>query len=696
MTLSSNGFKLSFRLSFSPVTPRSRGSSGAPDYGNDFVFVMRTTEPGEAVTIPCQNTGTFNAEIDWGDGTTTSVATYNSAGLSHEYATAGEHVIRVSGQFPNIYFNNGGDKDKLRKVIQLGDVGWTRLLGAFYGCFASGTYDDDYFTTGPCDTSQVVIMQDAMRGWTAVTTAPNLEGMSASNNAVFRAMFRDSPGVALGLDLAHWATGAGLDFWDMFNGVDGAPIPLSAGIHNFNLAAATNLINFAAGAQFTTEAYDAILIAWAAQEPPSGLSVNFGTSTCTKGGAAEAARTELIEAYGWTIVDSDSRDTIDVGGPTNVVMIGASIINSICDTAPKRAELERLLRQNGILGTVYDRANGGETSVDLNNRIDSVIAEFSGQEANTLYVMHTLGNNVSQSGPYPGGFTSGSASFRAIIEKIQASGSQVIASTITYRIPPASNPTAPYNDGIVIPITAELTPELMRAGRPALDLYELTFNNQSTWYSADGIHPNEVGQQMTREYIAEVVGGVVVQTGMPDAEDYIQDVVIRFGRSTPGFMGGNNSLVEQDTALTELYESDGVTQVAAPVSIIASNFDGTNTTGKGNPGDTSISLTNNDLLTAFLYTDNNTPSTVSIVGVDPLGTYTVSITGSRNTTGPLIGDYTIGGVTKQLDASLEPPPIVTFEDVSGYDILQDGLAVMRQLGSTFAYLSGMRLTRQND
>jgi len=37
--------------------------------------------------------------------------------------------------------------------------------------------------------------------------------------------------------------------------------------------------------------------------PQSNMSVHFGNSQYTAGGAAEAARTSLINTYGWTITD---------------------------------------------------------------------------------------------------------------------------------------------------------------------------------------------------------------------------------------------------------------------------------------------------------------------------------------------------------------------------------------------------------
>ena len=97
-----------------------------------FIFKITTTGSPQTFTIPCQNVGTFNATIDWGDGgPTSSITAYNDADLAHSYATAGQYTITITGTFPNIFFNNGGDRLLVDEVVDLGDVGWENLNSAF-------------------------------------------------------------------------------------------------------------------------------------------------------------------------------------------------------------------------------------------------------------------------------------------------------------------------------------------------------------------------------------------------------------------------------------------------------------------------------------------------------------------------------------------------------------------------------------
>jgi len=67
-----------------------------------------------------------------------------------------------------------------------------------------------------------------------------------------------------------------------------------------SLTTGTNMFNASA---LGTANYDATLIGWAAQSITNAVTVDFGNSQYTLGGAAEAARNTLVSTYGWTITD---------------------------------------------------------------------------------------------------------------------------------------------------------------------------------------------------------------------------------------------------------------------------------------------------------------------------------------------------------------------------------------------------------
>ncbi len=100
----------------------------------DFVTIWQTNNPGtsmpDQITIPTTGIG-YDYTVDWGDGNTDMNVTGD---ITHTYATAGRYIVTISGDFPRIYFNNGGDKEKIIAVDNWGDQAWASMEAAFYGC----------------------------------------------------------------------------------------------------------------------------------------------------------------------------------------------------------------------------------------------------------------------------------------------------------------------------------------------------------------------------------------------------------------------------------------------------------------------------------------------------------------------------------------------------------------------------------
>jgi hypothetical protein len=70
-----------------------------------------------------------------GDGAPSRhVTAYNDANATYDYGVAFSGQITITGKCGGFFFNNGGDKLKVKSVDNWGDVGFDRLDGAFYGC----------------------------------------------------------------------------------------------------------------------------------------------------------------------------------------------------------------------------------------------------------------------------------------------------------------------------------------------------------------------------------------------------------------------------------------------------------------------------------------------------------------------------------------------------------------------------------
>ena len=277
----------------------SDGVSVPPDaYTTEFAMIVATTTASETFTIPCQNVGTFNAIIDWGDSSTPSTITaYNDADLAHVYNSPGDHVIRITGTFPNIYFNNGGDKLKVKSVENLGEVGWTRLNRAFFGCTNMTS-----FTAGTTDTSAVTDISVMFYNCTGLTSL-DISGINTTLVTNMWIMFRNCTGLT-SLDVTNFNTASVTDISSMFYNC--TSLTDIIGVDTFNIGgldSTGDLSSFALNVSLPTARYDALLLAWEAQDPFDGMSPNFGSSTYTGGGAVATARASLISRDGWTITD---------------------------------------------------------------------------------------------------------------------------------------------------------------------------------------------------------------------------------------------------------------------------------------------------------------------------------------------------------------------------------------------------------
>jgi len=262
----------------------------------EFAMLVTTTTANETFTIPCQDFGTFDAGIEWGDGGVSSITAYNDSALTHTYAVAGDHIVRIRGTFPNIFFNDGGDKLKVTKVLNLGQVGWERLDEAFYGCS-----NMTEFTVGTADISAVTNMSNMFNNCSSLTSL-DVSSFNTSLTTNMNAMFRDCSSLT-SLDVSSFDTSSVGNMVSMFR--DCSSLISLVGPEDFDIEGlnSTNDLNsFATNVPNGALDYDTLLVNWDAQHPFDGMSPNFGGSKYSAGAPA-TARANLISHDSWTITD---------------------------------------------------------------------------------------------------------------------------------------------------------------------------------------------------------------------------------------------------------------------------------------------------------------------------------------------------------------------------------------------------------
>jgi len=199
---------------------------------NEFITTWQTTTSGESITIPTTGAG-YNYTVDWGDGSTPTAQTGDA---THIYTNPSTYTVKITGTFPRIYFNNTGDKLKIKTIAQWGANAWTSMYLAFYGC-ANLTNN----ATDAPDLSNVLSMTGMFinaSAFNADISAWNTASITNMNSMFANASTFNNGGMplnwntaavidmnsmffnasAFNADISTWDTAAVIDMGSMFNG----------------------------------------------------------------------------------------------------------------------------------------------------------------------------------------------------------------------------------------------------------------------------------------------------------------------------------------------------------------------------------------------------------------------------------------------------------------------------------------------
>jgi len=310
---------------------------------NQFVFTIDTenTSSGSSLNtqfmMPLVSGGSYNATVNWGDGSSDTITSYNQQEVTHTYSSPGQYEISIEGTLQGWQFNNAGDKLKMLDIKQYGVLDLS-TNAAFYGCTnldASATDGPTISTTsfdtmfrdctnfngaiGNWDVSSVTTFSSSFRD--CVSFNKSINEWNVSNVSNFYRAFRGCK--SLDQDLNSWDTSnvesmyqmfyecnqfnGDIYSWDTTNVETMQQMFVNCDLFDQSLAAwniesVTNFTSFMQNASgLSTTNYDATLISWAAQSVSQNESINFGGSQFTE--SAYASRFSLIEDDGWTIVD---------------------------------------------------------------------------------------------------------------------------------------------------------------------------------------------------------------------------------------------------------------------------------------------------------------------------------------------------------------------------------------------------------
>jgi len=169
------------------------------------------------VKLPLVSTGTYKFTVNWGDGSSNVITTWNQAQVTHTYAAIGTYTITITGFIKGWQFGpetptppTTGDRLKLLTITQFGCLRFTDDAFMFHGCenLTLTTVNDIANLKG------VTNCHGFFRRCLALTTVNNLNKLDVSKIQNFRRFF----GLVdnFNQNIGNWNVGKGSVFNSMF------------------------------------------------------------------------------------------------------------------------------------------------------------------------------------------------------------------------------------------------------------------------------------------------------------------------------------------------------------------------------------------------------------------------------------------------------------------------------------------------
>lgn len=241
-----------------------QGYYGKPE--SAFTFEVGITGVDETFTLPIYNGGTYDFNVDWGDGSDDDISAWDDAAVTHTYASADIYEIKITGIITGWRFANAGDKLKIYDIRSWGPLNLGIFGLNFYGC--------------------------------ANLTVSATDILDLTGTATFAYIFYGCSSLTA-LDVSSWDVGLVLSFaYTFYN----CSLTTLAADNWADITSVVDMVKMFYGITLTTVNYSNILIAFEAQAVQDNVVFSGGNSKYSAGAAA-TARQALIDDHNWTITD---------------------------------------------------------------------------------------------------------------------------------------------------------------------------------------------------------------------------------------------------------------------------------------------------------------------------------------------------------------------------------------------------------
>lgn len=235
--------------------------------------------------------GRVNVSIDWGDGSTDSISADNLLNnVEHIYASHGEYIIKINGILDQFGAGASGypNSNKIIEIISFGDLGITRLTGAFHNA-SNLKKVPNTIPTGIIDMSWMFYGARVFNSEIGAWDVRDVTDMS----------YMLSEASLFNQNIKNWNVEKVTNMERMFKNASS----FNQSLENWRVTSVLNMTEFLSGVELSMVNYDNTLIGWSTLPLLSNILFDGGNSQYSLG-LPSNARQKILDDFSWKITDA--------------------------------------------------------------------------------------------------------------------------------------------------------------------------------------------------------------------------------------------------------------------------------------------------------------------------------------------------------------------------------------------------------
>jgi len=204
------------------------------DNVNAFLSIWNTEISGVSnssqISLPLIQTGTYNFDVNWGDGNSDTITTWDQAEKTHTYSSPGIYNLTITGTLDGWRFGNGGDRGKIIEILQWGSFSFGNTNSHFMGA-----WNLVHTATDAPDLSSTTSFYQTFRSCSSLGGEGSMNSWNTSTITTLERLFEDA--LNFNQSVNDWDTSKVTSLLKTFRNARAFNQPLN----NWNTSSVTNM-----------------------------------------------------------------------------------------------------------------------------------------------------------------------------------------------------------------------------------------------------------------------------------------------------------------------------------------------------------------------------------------------------------------------------------------------------------------------